>query len=459
MLEKIIATDLRDAIAHNDMAGVTDFFTANHPVDSAEILEALEPEEALDILNTLEDQLKADIFSEFSSPFQAELAEILDKTELTKLAKDLNPDDRVDLIKALPEEDAQSILASLPHADRADVQHLASYKEGTAGSIMTSEYIALQANLTVASAMEQIRREAPKKESIYNNYIVDSKKVLIGKATLRDLILSEPDAKLADIMDDQVYTVTSGESQEEAVYKLSHYDLIDLPVLNEEGVIVGIITHDDAMDALEDEHTEDMERFMAISGKREDKSYLQISAFTHFKHRVFWLVALAAFGLVSGAVLQSFEHTLSTLMILAFYMPMLADTGGNTGSQSATVIIRALSLKEIGTKDSLKVILKELWVALMLGLILGGLAFVRVIFFTKAGTVPESLSMINIAIAIAASLSIQVVSSTVIGAVLPLLAHKLRLDPALVASPMLTTVVDITGLLIYFNVARAILKI
>ncbi|GAB1432941.1 magnesium transporter [Spirochaetota bacterium] len=459
MLEKLIATDLREAIAQNDLDGVTAFFSNNHPVDSAEILEALEPEDALEILNTLDAGLKADIFSEFSTAFQTEMAELLDKASLAKLAADLEPDDRVDLIKTLPEQDVMDILASLPHADRMDIQHLASYEEGTAGSIMTSDYIALKADLSVSAAMAQIRKEAPKKESIYNNYIVDGDNKLIGKATLRDLILAEPDTKLADIMDDQVYSVESGQSREEAVYKLSHYDLIDLPVLNDAGVMVGIITHDDAMDALEDEHTEDMERFMAISGKKEDKTYLQTSALSHFRYRVFWLVALAAFGLVSGAVLQSFEHTLSTLMILAFYMPMLADTGGNTGSQSATVIIRALSLKEIGTKDALKVISKELAVSLMLGAILGILAFARVMFFTRAGTVPESLSMINIAISIAASLSLQVISSTVIGAALPLLAHKLRLDPALVASPMLTTIVDITGLLIYFNVARLLLRI
>lgn len=225
------------------------------------------------------------------------------------------------------------------------------------------------------------------------------------------------------------------------------------------GAMVGIVTHDDAMDVIEEERTEDMERFMAISGRRHDEAYLHTSVWSHFRRRVLWLVILAGLGLVSGAVLQSFQSTLMNLMILAFYMPMLADTGGNTGSQAATVVVRALALKEIDFKDALRILVKEFGVSLLLALVLGVLAFARVVFFTSAGQVPAGMSLPAIAMAIALALSVQVVSSTIIGAALPLAASKLGADPALVASPALTTIVDITGLAIYFSTARFILGI
>ncbi|HAE23269.1 MAG TPA: magnesium transporter [Spirochaetaceae bacterium] len=459
MLEELKIPDMRAALEEGDIAGVVAFLNDNHPADSAPLLEALRPDESLVLLNALDSQLRADLFCELSGGYQADLAELLESDILAQLASRLSPDDRVDLLKSLPSEQMDEIMTTLAAPEREDVKLLASYPEGTAGAMMTSEYIALPADLTVAVAMERIRREAPKKESVYNSYIVDAEKRLLGKATLRDLILAEPEALLSAIMEDQVASVGANEDREEAVYKLAHYDLLDVPVLDEHGAMLGIITHDDAMDAMEDEHTEDMERFMAISGGHDETSYMQTSAWSHFKHRVLWLVILAGFGLVSGAILQSFEQTLASLIILAFYMPMLADTGGNTGSQSATVIIRALALKQLSIKDTLKVLWKELRIALLLCLVLGSMAFLRVFFFTKLGQVPDSMSMASIAFAIATALSIQVVSATVIGAALPLAAFRLGMDPALIASPMLATIVDITGLFIYFTSARLILGI
>ena len=459
MFEKLIAPDLREAIAEGDLAGVAEFIAENHPADSAELLEALDPDETLLILNALEPQLRADVFCELSGAYQADVAELLDAGAMAALATDLDPDDRADLIKALPEEDAESVIASLPRADREDVKRLASYEEGTAGSIMTSEYIALPADLTVFQAMERIRREAPKKESVYSSYVIDGSRRLLGKLTLRDLIMAEPDGLLESAMDTQVASAGVDEDREEAVYKLSHYDLLDLPVVDGNGALVGIITHDDAMDAMEDEHTQDMERFMAIAGSREDATYLQTPALEHFRQRVGWLVVLAAFGLVSGAILQAFESTLSSLMILAFYMPMLAGTGGNTGSQAATMVVRGLSLKEISPADALRVLWKELRVSLLLGLVLGAIAFLRVYYLSGSVPLPPGVTLVSVGMAIALALVLQVVSATVLGAALPLAAARLGADPALVASPMLATVVDITGLLLYFGTAKLVLGV
>lgn len=459
MLDQLIAPDIKAAIEDGDLAGIIAYFRESHPADAADALSGLEPQEALAVLRKLDQQEVADIFCELSSAFQSGIAEHLDPEELTELVSFLSPDDRVDLLKSLPEKRMDEVMPTLDKSDQDEVNRLAAYPEGTAGSIMTTEYIALPASLSVAQAMVRIRKEAPDKESVYNSYIIDREHRPIGVVNLRDLILAEPESLLKDIMDDQVASVGANEDREESIYKLTRYALVDLPVVNSSGAMVGIITHDDAMVALEHERTEDMERFMAISGAHDDTEYLHTTAWTHFRHRVVWLVILAGFGLVSGAILQGFESTLMNLMILAFYMPMLAGTGGNTGSQSATMVVRALSLKEITPKDALLVLWKELRVSLMLGLVLGLMAFLRVVLLSPASQAPEGITMVSIGLAIAVALSLQVISATVLGAALPLAAAKLGTDPALVASPALTTVVDITGLLIYFSTAKLMLGV
>lgn len=459
MLDQLIAPDIKDAIKEGRLTDIIEYFRESHPADAADALSGLEPGEALEVLRMLEQQEVADIFCELSSTFQSNIAEHLDPAELTELVSFLSPDDRVDLLKSLPEERMDEVMPSLDKSDRDEVHRLAAYPEGTAGSIMTTEYIALPAGLSVAQAMARIRKEAPDKESVYNSYIIDRERRPVGVVNLRDLILAEPESLLRDIMDDQVASVGADEDREESIYKLTRYALVDLPVVDNTGAMVGIITHDDAMVALEHERTEDMERFMAISGAHDDTEYLHTTAWTHFRHRVVWLVILAGFGLVSGAILQGFESTLMNLMILAFYMPMLAGTGGNTGSQSATMVVRALSLKEITPKDALPVLWKELRVSLMLGLVLGLMAFLRVVLLSPASQAPGGITMMSIGLAIAVALSLQVISATVLGAALPLAAAKLGADPALVASPALTTVVDITGLLIYFGTAKLMLGV
>ena len=459
MLDQLIAPDIKALIEEGKFEEIAAFIEDRHPTEAAEILAGLSEDEVNLVLEKLPLETAADIFCELPGSLQSHIAEKLNKNDLAKLVVNLSPDDRVDLLKSLPEEQFDSVLPVLAQREREDIKKLASYKEGTAGSIMTTDYIALPANITVREALDKIRLEGPAKESIYTIFVLDEGRRLVGTVGLVDLILAHPNKKLRDIMDDQVVSVQAEADQEEATYKFSRYDLVALPVVDANGNLVGIITHDDALDVIEQERTEDMERFMAISGKHEDTGYLQTSIWTHFSHRVIWLIILAVLGLVSGAILQSFESTLMNLMILAFYMPMLADTGGNTGSQSATVVVRALALKEINPKDILKVIWKEARVGLLLALVLGVLAFVRVYFASSGASIPDSMNIANIGFAIGIALGIQVLSATIIGALLPLIAAALGLDPALVASPALTTIVDITGLFIYFSTARFILGI
>lgn len=459
MLDQLLAPDVKSLLEEGKFEDILDFFKESHPTEIAEVLTGLKPEEALEILRHFDDQTFADVFRELPTAFQVDTSELLDKKDLAKLIMQLDPDDRVDLLKAIPQERFESVMPILAQRERENIKQLAQYAEGTAGSIMTTQYIALNQDLTVREALERIRLEGSEAKTVYTIFAVDKDRKLKGTVSLGELILAAPSKKLSEIMDTQVQSVYALNDREDAVYKFSRYDLVALPVVDSDEVLVGIITHDDVIDVIEQERTEDIERFMAITGKHENTAYLHTSIWTHFKHRVGWLIILAVMGLISGAVLQSFQETLTSLMILAFYMPMLADTGGNTGSQSATVIVRALALKEIMPGDAFKVLWKELRVALLLGLVLAALAFIRVLFTGNHVPMPGTINILDVGTAIAIALGIQVVSATIIGALLPLGAAALGADPALIASPALTTIVDITGLLIYFTTARMILHI
>lgn len=459
MLDQLLAPDVKSLLEEGKFEDILDFFKESHPTEIAEVLTGLKPEEALEILRHFDDQTFADVFRELPTAFQVDTSELLDKKDLAKLIMQLDPDDRVDLLKAIPQERFESVMPILAQRERENIKQLAQYAEGTAGSIMTTQYIALNQDLTVREALERIRLEGSEAKTVYTIFAVDKDRKLKGTVSLGELILAAPSKKLSEIMDTQVQSVYALNDREDAVYKFSRYDLVALPVVDSDEVLVGIITHDDVIDVIEQERTEDIERFMAITGKHENTAYLHTSIWSHFKHRVGWLIILAVMGLISGAVLQSFQETLTSLMILAFYMPMLADTGGNTGSQSATVIVRALALKEIMPGDAFKVLWKELRVALLLGLVLAALAFIRVLFTGNHVPMPGTINILDVGTAIAIALGIQVVSATIIGALLPLGAAALGADPALIASPALTTIVDITGLLIYFTTARMILHI
>lgn len=457
MLDQLLAPDVKSLLEEGKFDDILEFFNESHPTEIAETLTGLKPEEALEILRHFDDQLFADVFRELPTAFQVDTSELLDTKDLAKLIMRLDPDDRVDLLKAIPHERFESIMPILAQRERENIKQLAQYAEGTAGSIMTTQYIALNQDLTVREALERIRLEGSEAKTVYTIFAVDKDRKLKGAVSLGELILATPSKKLSEIMDTQVQSVYALNDREDAVYKFSRYDLIALPVVDSDEVLVGIITHDDVIDVIEQERTEDIERFMAITGKHENTAYLHTSIWSHFKHRVGWLIILAVMGLISGAVLQSFQNTLTSLMILAFYMPMLADTGGNTGSQSATVIVRALALKEITPGDAFKVLWKELRIALLLGLVLAALAFARVLFTGNTVPLPGTINILDVGTAIAIALGIQVVSATIIGALLPLGAAALGADPALIASPALTTIVDITGLLIYFTTARLLL--
>lgn len=430
-----------------------------HPTEIAEILSTHQLETIQSVLFLFPKQRQGAIFCELSYAEQADIAQLLETSDLVSLLRSLSPDDQVDLLKALPDEQYNAVLPVLAKKEREDLIKLASYPEGSAGSIMNTDYISYPQHLLIQEVLQRIRLERAQKEAIYRIYVLDNDRKLIGTLSVTDLILADPTAKLSDVMKTKIVSIDVNESQEEAVFMMARYDLVALPVVDDTNTLLGNITHDDALDVIEEERTSDMERFMAIVGKHDNTTYLKTSIWTHFRKRVVWLIILAFLGLISGSILESYEGTLTSLMILAFYMPMLIDTGGNTGSQAATVMVRALALKEITPKNVFRIIWKEFRVSVLLAMVLAVLAFMRVVFISNPASIPEAFTLPTIGFAIAVALAIQVVSATIIGALLPLGAAALKLDPALVASPALTTIVDITGLIIYFGTVSLMLGI
>ena len=450
---------LRDLLARADYPAIAALCAGSHPATAADVLEGFSPEQVRDILRHLEDELRADVFTHFSLDFQVDLITLLKRREVARLMTDMPPDDRADLFKSLPEDRRQVILPAMAQAEREDTRRLTAYEEGTAGAVMTSDYAALHPDLTASEAIERLREIAPDRETIYTAFVVDGNRRLLGHVSLKDLIVARREKLVGEIMETEVISARVCDDREEAARKIQKYDLIALPVVDSSDALVGIVTHDDALDIITQEHTEDMEKFMAIAGSHDASAYLRTGSFRHFRNRAVWVVVLAALGMVSGYIVQRSEAMLMQFAILVAFMPMLAAAGGNTGSQAATLVIRALALKEINGRDIFSIMFKELQVALMLGVVLGALAFARVVLFGGGSSFPASHTIERIGIAIAAALALQVVTATLIGALLPMGASRLRLDPAVVASPALTTVVDITGLVIYFSTIRIMLGI
>jgi magnesium transporter len=455
----LLVPELREFLAQGDVEGLRQFCTATHPADIAEFLSGLTTEEVRSVFSYIDSRTRATIFSYLDIEMQLALAESMQRSELVELISDMSPDERVDLIKKLPQEEIQLLMPAIAQVEREDIRRLSSYPEGTAGSVMTSDYATLPPQLSVRDAIEKLRLEAPDKETIYYAYVIDEGRRLVGMVSLKDLILARPAQRIQDIMQPDMVFARVDDDQEEVARQIEKYDLLAIPVVNGGGALVGIVTHDDAMDILQEEQTEDMEHFMGLTGAVQEEDYLSVPLFTHYKRRVIWLVTLALLELVSGAILHTYESVLTNIFILAVYMPMLAGSGGNSGSQSATVVIRALALRQIKPRDVLRIIWKELRVGIMLSFTLILVTIGRIFLLGRDSALLGGFSLFQVGSVIALALGLQVVSSTLSGSMLPLIASKLKLDPAVVASPLLASIVDITGLLIYFNVAQFLLGV
>ena len=365
---------------------------------------------------------------------------------MADVLEEMPPDERVDFIKALPEDRAEEILPLVAQAERNDIKRLMQFKEGTAGSILTTEYASLGRGITAKEALEKLKLQAPNKETIYYIYITDEGKKLIGFISLKKLIVSRSDALINDIMNENVISVNVNEDKEIVAKKLSDYDFLAIPVVDDDSRLIGIVTVDDVVDVVIEEDTEDMLRYGAAG---EYIDYMGSGPFQIARQRVLWLLVLVIMGFVSGWVIQKYAFQLQTIIALAFFIPVLTASGGNAGTQSSTVIIRGLATGEVKMKDVIKVLKKEIVTGVLVGVVMGILGVVRALIVNK-----NPLLGITVGLAMVATVTI----ATTLGAILPLLFKKLRLDPALMSGPFISSTVDVIALFVYFQISFLIFK-
>ena len=422
-------------------------------VEVGELLEDLDDAQILEILPGFTPEQQGLILSEFDVPRQYDLFELADRRWFAQAFEHMYSESRADLFQMMEPEDQASILPYISKVIREDVIRLSSYPPETAGGIMSTDFATVLEDMTCEQAIAKVRTDAPSKRMVYYVYVVDKDMRMTGFITLKNLIMAAPSTPVREAMHEDYAFALTDEDRESVAGKIEKYDLVAIPVLNHRGQLVGIVTHDEAIEVIRAEHTEDLEKFMGIVPGKDDLDYEQTTAWGHFRKRIFWLLLLAVVGLISGLIIHRFENALEALLILALYMPMIADTGGNAGSQAATVVIRAMALGQINPRKWLFVLWKELRISLLLAVCLGLVAFGKVLFLSWETDIPALYNLTNVALVISVALTIQVIPSTLIGAGLPVLVKRLGGDPAIAASPAITTLVDITGLLIYFGMA------
>ena len=430
-------------------SSVKDILVTLNAVDIAAIFGELS-EDALPLLfRLLPKELAADAFVEMDADRQESLITRFSDTELKAVIDELYIDDAVDLVEEMPANVVKRILKQADPDTRKLINELLKYPDDCAGSIMNTEFVELRTRQTIADAIRVIRREGLEKETINDCFVTNADRTLAGIISLRTLILSKDEDLVGDRMDTNVISVTTMEDQESVAKKFKKYDLTAMPVVDGENRLVGIVTVDDAIDVMEEEATEDIEKMAAMTPS--DKPYLKTSVWDIYKHRIPWLMLLMVSATFTGLIITKFEHALAAQVVLTAYIPMLMDTGGNSGSQSSVTIIRGLSLSEIHFKDIFAVLWKEIRVAVLCGLSLAVVNFAKLLLLDRVGA--------QVALVVSLTLVVTVAAAKFIGCTLPLLAKKIGFDPAVMASPLITTIVDALALLTYFGIASSLLHI
>lgn len=421
--------------------------TQNNAIDNAKLLESLDPKDCAFAFRLIPKDEASKVFSCMSSSMQAHLVDLFTQSELKEVIDSLYIDDTVDLLEDLPANLVKRILASVDPQKRNIINKLCKYPEDSAGSIMTIEYVSLRKDMTVQEALDHIKATGIHKETIYTCYVLENKK-LLGIVSAKSLITSNRDTKIEKLMNKNIISVQTHTDQEEVAKLFRKYDLIAMPVLDSENCFVGIVTFDDVMDVMIDETNEDISKMAAI--EPNEKGYFETTVWQHAKHRIMWLLILMFSATITGSIITRYENAFQAVPLLVSFIPMLMDTGGNCGSQSSTLIIRGLALGDIKFKDLFRVIFKEFRISLIVGAILAVANGLRIFIQYQN---PQ------IAIVVALSLAVVVILSKFIGCILPLFANKVGLDPAIMASPLITTIVDTCSILVYFNIAVHIFNI
>lgn len=439
---------LTDAVASHDSEAMLHAASAFNAVDLADFIEQTYADgSGLELLSALPFDLQAKVLGYLPLETQRAVAALLPSKDLASIVTAMSSDERADLFNVLDENAQQTLMKCLASREREDLRRLSSFEEGTAGAIMTSDYAVIGSGLTVAAALTQIRNTAPDKETIYQTFVVDDEHRLIGAVSLRKLITALPSANVDSLMATGLVSTTTHTAQEDVARLISRYDLLALPITDGANTLVGIVTYDDAMDVAEEEATEDMHKSATV-GKLES-GLKNASPISLYRSRVHWLVILVFANIFTGAGIAYFEETISAHLALLFFMPLLVASAGNAGAQSATLMIRGMATGDVRGSDWGRLFGKEILVAGALGLTMA--ITVMVVGFARAGA--------DIAAVVAITMIIVVLMGSLIGMALPFLLEKLKFDPATASTPLITTIADVSGVLIYFTVATALLGI
>ena len=454
---EIVEKALLAMLEEKKYSTLRDILVTMNPSDVAGLFRGLEEKQIPLLFRLLPKELAAETFVEMEPDDQELLIQGFSDNELKEVLDELYVDDAADLVEEMPANVVKRILKAADPEMRSSINQILRYPDYSAGSIMTTEYVSLRPNMTVGEAILRIRRQGVDKETIYTCYVLAKDRTLTGLVTVKDLLLAEDDdTPISEIMVTNLISVTTQTDQEEVARMFSKYNFLALPVVDGENRMVGIVTFDDAMDVMEDEATEDMEIMAAMTPS--EKSYLKSSPFDLFKHRIPWLMLLMVSATFTGMIITSFEDALSLLPVLTAFIPMLMDTGGNSGSQSSVTVIRALSLDELKFSDLFEVMWKEIRTAVLCGVTLAALCFVKILLVDRLLMGNTSVNLLVNGV-VCLTLAVTVVIAKFVGCSLPLLAKKLGFDPAVMASPFITTIVDALSLLVYFLFAKLLLGV
>lgn len=442
-------------LAKNEISALRSMLGEINVVDIASIMEELEPADRLRLFRIMSKDMSADVFAYLETDSQTELVHMISDKEVENLVNEMFIDDAVDFLEEVPANVVTRVLKQASPETRAQINRFLKYPDSSAGSIMTIEMVQLRDDMTAGEAIASIRKNGLDKETVYTCYCTDAKHTLLGAVPLLQLLLCDEDTLVRDVMQDdhQLISVNTHDDQEEVAAIVKKYDLLSVPVVDNENRLVGIITVDDVVDVIEEEATEDFEKMAMV--QHSDDGYLKTGVFSHVKNRIMWLMVLMISATFTGKLIDSFETTLSTVAGLTACIPMLTGTGGNAGTQASTLIVRGLAVGDVKPSDVLKVLWKELRVAVICGLLLGVVNVGRMFLLSRISSTGSH--EMSVFLVVSAALVIAVIVAKLIGCTLPIVAKMIHLDPALMAGPMLSTIVDLVTLIIYLSLANAFL--
>lgn len=432
---------------NNNLKELHEYLKKQNVVDIAEFLKELDDSTLAIFFRILEKEDAANVFSYLENDERNRLIKTFNNTEIVNVINELYSDDAIDFLSDMPANLVTQLLDKVDDEVRQDINHLLKYKDGTAGSIMTVEFIEFTKEMSVADALAKIKRVGIDSETVYTCYVVENRK-LIGIVSAKSLMLSDSDVLIKDIMKTEFIYAYTSDDKEDIAKKMRKYGLIALPVLDVEDCIVGIVTFDDAIDVLTEETTEDMQKMAAIVAN--DKPYLTTSVWEHARSRIVWLLILMFSATLTGSIISNYEHAFEVMPVLVSFIPMLMDTGGNCGSQSSTLIIRGLAIDEIKFSDFFKVVFKEFRISIVVGIMLGIANGIRIVLLNHD---------VYLAFVVSASIIVTVMISKFVGCVLPIVAKRFKMDPAIMAAPLITTIVDTLAIMVYFSIASQIFNL